>query len=164
MTLRKLQMKDAPLMLEWMHDDMVVRFLRGDFVNKTEADCLGFISSAQDEEESIHLAIVNDQDEYMGTVSLKHIQGDTAELGIALRACAMGKDYAFYGLKEILEYGSKNRGINSAYWCVDPENHRALRFYEKHGFRRCNPPALAFYYTDEEKNRFIWYSTGNEKL
>ena len=38
MELRKLQKKDAPLMLEWMHDDYAVHFLKGSFFRKTLDD------------------------------------------------------------------------------------------------------------------------------
>ena len=156
MKIRELQMKDAPLMLEWMHDDSVSRYFRVDFSGKTMEDCLTFIAGAQ-EKESIHLAIADDRDEYMGTVSLKHIRGNAAELGIVLRACAMGKGFAAYGLKKLMEYGREKYGIMTLYWCVDPENQRALRFYEKQGFHRSDVPAQAEGYTDEEKSRLIWY-------
>lgn len=157
MILRKLKRKDAPFMLEWMHDDTVICFLRGDFAGKTIDDCFRFITEARDETESIHLAIANDRDEYMGTVSLKHIRGNTAELGIALRVSAMGKGYASYGVREIMGYGWKNRGIANVYWCVDAGNERALRFYEKHGFCRCDAPDQAVGYTEEEKRKLLWY-------
>ena len=160
MELRKLQKKDAPLMLEWMHDDYAVHFLKGSFFRKTLDDCFKFIESAQDETESIHLAIVNEQDEYMGTVSLKHIQQNSAEFGIALRVSGMGKGYSFFGMKSILEYGYRTRGIEYVYWCVNPANQRAIRFYEKHGFQKCNVPEQAVGYTDEEKQNYIWYQTG----
>ena len=45
MKLRKLQAKDALLMLEWMHDDTVVHYLREDFAAKTKDDCIRFIES-----------------------------------------------------------------------------------------------------------------------
>ena len=35
MKLRKLELKDAPLMLEWMHDETVVEDLHTDFASKT---------------------------------------------------------------------------------------------------------------------------------
>ena len=35
MRLRKLQLKDAPLMLEWMHDESVVHDLHTDFASKS---------------------------------------------------------------------------------------------------------------------------------
>lgn len=157
MKIRKLRLQDAPLMLEWMHDDTVVHYLREDYAGKAEEDCISFIIKARDEAENIHLAVADDSGEYMGTVSLKHIRQNTAEFGIALRTCAMGRGYAFYGMQAIMEYGSGNRGIDTVYWCVDPDNQRAVRFYEKHAFLRCSPPEQAPGYTEEEKRRYIWY-------
>ena len=74
MKLRKLELKDAELMLEWMHDKNVVEMLAQNFENKTIEDCKQFIRNAnEDESIFMHRAICNDQDEYLGTVSLKHI-------------------------------------------------------------------------------------------
>lgn len=159
MKVRKLRLSDAPLMLEWMHDDSVVHDLKKDFAGKTEEDCISFIVEALDETESIHLAITDDRDEYLGTVSLKHIFRNTAEFGIVLRACAIGRGYASFGMEKVIEYGCKSRGIDMIYWCVSPENKRALRFYDKNGFQRCNAPEQASGYTDEEKRKYIWYRT-----
>ena len=47
MILRKLKAKDASLMLEWMHDENVVRFLKAAFSEKTIEDCFTFVDSAQ---------------------------------------------------------------------------------------------------------------------
>ena len=43
MRLRHLEEKDAPLMLEWMHDPDVVGKLKGNFLNKTLADAEAFL-------------------------------------------------------------------------------------------------------------------------
>ena len=43
MKLRDLELKDAPLMLEWMHDQSVVANLRGNFLGKTIKDAEEFI-------------------------------------------------------------------------------------------------------------------------
>ena len=110
MRLRKLEIRDAPLMLEWMRDESVVCYFRKDFAKMTMDDCIDFIQRAQKETENIHLAIADDRDEYMGTVSLKQIRGNIAELGIALRAAAMGRGYALFGMNEIMEYGFRTRG------------------------------------------------------
>lgn len=157
MKLRKLKAKDAPFMLEWMHDFSVVHYLRKDFASMTEDDCIRFIANSQDETESLHLTIVDDHDEYMGTVSLKHIQQNTAEFGIVLRSIAMGRGYGSFGMREIIKYGYKTQGINTVYWCVDPENQRAVYFYETHNYQRCNAPDHIFGYTNEEKRKYIWY-------
>ena len=164
MRIRKLKYKDVTGMLEWMHDERIVHYLRRSFTEKTSKNCISFIAKAQEETDNIHLAIVDDNDEYFGTVSLKHIQNNIAEFGIALRACAIGNNYAIFGMKEIFKYGYRTRGINTVYWCVDPDNQRAIRFYEKHGYHRCNIPERVFGYTDEEKCRYIWYQVKREAV
>ena len=92
MRLRKLELKDAPLMLEWMHDKDVTQNLRANFAAKTISDCENFIKSSEDFSKSIHLAIVTDEDEYMGTVSPKNVDRTTnsAEFVITVRKAAMG--------------------------------------------------------------------------
>ena len=157
MKLRELQAKDAPLMLEWMHDPDVVKDLRRDFASKTLEDCLQFIQSSKNSKEDLHCAVVNDDDEYMGTVSLKHIREERAEFGITVRSCAMGKGYAQFGMRSIIEKGFSELGLDEIYWCVSPENKRALRFYDKSGYERCEQLSPMEQYTDEEKNWYRWY-------
>ena len=105
MKLRKLKTEDAPLMLEWMHDAGVVCSMKADFSSKTIDDCAAFIASAQDTSENLHLAIADENDEYMGTASLKHICNGTAEFGISIRKCAMGKGFSSFGMREIIKTG-----------------------------------------------------------
>jgi diamine N-acetyltransferase len=159
MKLRKLQAEDAPFMLEWMHDDSVVHDLRTNFAVKTLEDCISFIKMAQDTNENLHLAIVDENDTYMGTVSLKHITKTSAEFGITVRKCAMGKGFSKFAMQHIIETGFKQLGLQKIYWCVAPENHRAVRFYDKNKFDRCLAPAEAQnFYTSEEITHYIWYA------
>ena len=60
MKLRKLELKDAPLMLEWMHDPDVVRDLQTRFSEKTLQDCESFIRAAADMREDCHFAVADD--------------------------------------------------------------------------------------------------------
>ena len=69
-----LELVDAPLMLEWMHDLDVVKNMKTNFVSKSLDDCLLFIKQAQNTSENLHLAIADEANIYMGTVSLKHIK------------------------------------------------------------------------------------------
>ena len=156
MKLRELKQKDAPLMLEWMHDPDVVKHMRRDFASQTIEDCLQFIQAANNSEEDLHCAIVNDEDEYMGTVSLKHIREGKAEFGITVRSCAMGKGYAQFGMQSIIEKGFTQLGLSEIYWCVSPENSRALHFYDKQGFERSYYPEQSMY-SLEEKQAYVWY-------
>ena len=136
MRLRMLELKDAPFMLEWMHDENVVGKLRGNFKEKTLSDCEAFIRKSAKIEKDIHLAIVSDEDEYMGTVSLKDIDRKTqsAEFAITVRKGAMGRGYSWYAMEEIIKRAFEKYELENVYWCVSRENHRAVRFYDKHNF------------------------------
>lgn len=144
-------------MLEWMHNHEVVKFMNADFASKTLKDCERFIQTAKSSEENLHYAVVNDEDEYMGTVSLKQIRNRTAEFAITVRACAMGKDYARFGMKKMIEKGFSELGLDEIYWCVAPENTRALRFYDKNGYERSGKPEIGLNYTPEEIAGMKWY-------
>jgi len=162
MQLRQLISKDAPLMLEWMHDQNVIHHLGTNFIEKTLEDCERFIHFAANNTTDLHLAIVNEADEYMGTVSLKHIDrhAKTAEFAIAVRACAMGCGYAQYGMSQILNYGLQQLGLLDIYWCVSPNNSRAVRFYDKNEYQRIThiPEHILSHYCPEDQASLIWYA------
>ena len=155
MRLRVLRQEDAELMLEWMHDPCVVANLQTNFSSKTIEDCKSFIAAAQNDETNLHMAIADDEDTYMGTVSLKHIRDGVAEFAITVRAVAMGKGYAKYGMREMLEYGMTQLMLERIYWCVSKENHRAVRFYDKNGYIRTTevPESLRQGYSKD----LLWY-------
>ena len=159
MKLRKLASHDAPLMLEWMHDPSVVGHLSTNFAEKTLEDCQGFIDWANNAKSDLHLAIADEADTYMGTVSLKHIHEGTAEFAITVRAAAMGKGYAGYGMAAILEMGIRQLGLSAIYWCVSRYNARAVRFYDKNSYVRTEsvPESIRNAYTPEQNADFIWY-------
>ena len=133
MRLRQLEMKDAPFMLQWMHDSGVVENLRGNFATKNLDDCERFIRGSVSDT-NVHLAIVSDEDEYMGTVSLKNIENKAAEFAITVRSEAMGRGYSWFGMKAIIEKAFVELGLDRVYWCVSRNNQRAVRFYDKHNF------------------------------
>ena len=137
MQLRPLAEKDAPLMLEWMHDESVVHHLSTNFQAKTLADCQRFIANA-----------ANDPAE-----------NKTAEFAVTIRACAMGKGYSQFGMAEILKRGVTQYGLETIYWCVSRQNLRAVRFYDKCGYMRTEqvPDTIRNAYTPEQLTDFIWY-------
>lgn len=161
MRLRKLNEKDARLMLEWMHDQDVVQYLGANFLAKTIEDCKKFIENSHSDAENINLAIVDEHDEYMGTVSLKHIDNEkrTAEFAITIRKCAMGKGYSAFGMAEILRIGIEDMHLKDIYWCVSKINERAVRFYDKNHYQRTDdvPEKIKGSYSAEQNNMFIWY-------
>lgn len=160
MYLRKLELKDAQAMLSWMHDESVVGYLHTDFASKSLADCEKFIVASQNMENDAHFAIASDEDEYMGTVSLKHIDrdGGTAEFAITVRKESMGRGYSWFGMEAILEKAFSDFGLESVYWCVSRKNKRAVRFYDKHNFHEALdiPAEVLKRYTGEDDLK--WYS------
>lgn len=163
MRLRQLELKDAPLMLEWMHDPSVVENMQADFASKTLTDCRAFIESSRDTEKNLHLAIVNDADEYQGTVSLKNINDGTAEFAITIRASAMGKGISRYAMEELLKKGFEELKLKTIFWCVDPANKRAVRFYDKNAYERTDADHLPDNdsYSEDQKQSYIWYKVSD---
>lgn len=162
MNIRKLEKKDAPFMLEWMHDTSVTGHLQANFGAKTLDDCIAFIESSLNTREDLHLAVTDDRDEYMGTVSLKHISRGLAEFAITVRTCAMGKGFSQFGMRQILEIGLNELELEAVYWCVSEKNSRAVRFYDKCGYRRVTevPEHLLSRYS--ENAGLLWYCAGGE--
>lgn len=167
MKLRKLKYKDAILMLEWMHDLSIINKLQTNFYEKTLEDCQIFIKTANTtSNNNLHLAIVDDADVYMGTVSLKHITENTAEFAIVLRQLAMGKGFSQFAIREIIRIGFKELKLKEIYWCVEPENQRAVRFYDKCGYKRVIDVFKAKNiqgYSQQQIKSYIWYHQINDE-
>ena len=158
--LRKLEIRDIPLMLEWMHDPSVVENMHANFLSKKAEDCKKFVSDSWTDSKNLHLAIADESDIYQGTVSLKDIHDKTAEFAIAIRTAAMGKGYSIRAMKEIIQIGFTQLGLNSVFWYVSPENKRAVRFYDKNGYVRVSPKKLSFLdgrFSDTMAGSFLWY-------
>lgn len=160
MFLRYLKVSDAPYMLEWMHDLSITQFLKGDFQHKVLKDCVQFINDSKKSiSTNLHLAIVDSNDTYMGTASLKHIDAlsSTAEFAIVVRTCAQGKGYAQKAMQEIILYGKEYLGLTRIYWCVNEKNIRAIRFYTKNNYCRTSdiPGRIKNLYKD---SNLIWFS------
>lgn len=160
MRLRKLKRQDAPYMLEWMHDNSVVENMETDFSRKTIDDCIKFIEEGNVTREHVHMAIVDNNDIYMGTVSLKHVDNinKIAEFAITLRRIAMGKGYALFGIQSILQIGFEKLKLDNIYWYVSKENIRALRFYDKNNYMRLQKSRETLNYAVfNVKKDYVWY-------
>jgi len=160
MYLRNLKIEDAPLMLEWMHDEDITQYLSSKFITKSLKDCEDFISNSIDTSTSLHMAIASDEDVYMGTVSLKHIdkKKGNAEFAITVRKSSIGKGYSWFGTVEIIKIAFEELGLNSVYWCVSTKNERACRFYDKHGFHEALDISNEILARYEGVEHLKWYS------
>lgn len=126
-------------MYEWMHDENVTANLQADFAKYTEEQASAFIKHAMEQAENsdIHYAIVDEQDEYMGTISLKNInkKDKNAEYAIVTRSKAHGKGYAREATYDIIRMGFNEYGLEKIYLYVSTKNIAANKFYRKCGFK-----------------------------
>lgn len=143
--LRQLMIKDANLMLEWMHDDDVIKDLKNNFKEKTIEDCICFIKKSVNDKKNCNLAIADDTDTYLGTVSIKNINNTdkSGEFAITIRKVAMGTGCSTYAIHEIIKYGFNILGLRKIYWYVSKNNLRAIKFYDKNKYSRINYNQLA---------------------
>ena len=144
MKLRTLKLEDANRMLEWMHNDDIVSNLGKNFKSYTLQDCKIFISHSQTDKSNLHLAITDDADNYMGTVSLKHIVDNTAEFAIVLHPNAIGQGYAKFAIHQILSIGFNELSLKEIYWYVHKSNSRAIKCYDKNGYERFVPDSVKY--------------------
>lgn len=161
MYLRKLEKKDAHQMLSWMHDNEVTLYLHQDYSGFQLEDAYRFISASDWLLDEKHMAIANDDDEYKGTVSLRHIDktAGIAEFAIVVCQEAMGKGYALQGMIEMLDNAFLNYGLEKVYWRVHKDNKRAIRFFIKHGFNMLDgdiPEDILERHSNE--SNLIWFA------
>ena len=167
--LRRLIEKDVPLMLEWMHDIEVQKFFRKNMLEITEEQAIIFCKNAEITDKlsqgcSLHYAIVNEQDEYLGTISLKdiNIENKTAEYAISMRKCVRGKGVAKKATGILLKIAFEDFGLHRVYLNVFEDNVVARRFYEKCGFVHEGESRKHVYLNGEYKT-LEWYGMLKEE-
>lgn len=135
MRLRELQEKDADRMLSWMHSEKSKDIFAKKFNNFTKEAVLSFIRK-KNTSENINYACVDDDDNYLGTISLKNIdyENKNAEYAISFMEEAQGTGAALYATKEILKLAFNDLKLKKVYLDVLETNTRANAFYKKVGF------------------------------
>lgn len=161
--LRMLKIEDAVFMLEWMHDPNVNSNFKFDFASMTKEKVIDFINTSFNNETQ-HFAFVNENDEYLGTISLKHISytDNNAEYAITTRTCAQGTGAAYKATMALLKYAFDELGLHRVYLNVLEENERANAFYKKCGFFYEGQFKEHLYLKGEYKN-LNWYAITKEQ-
>lgn len=140
--LRELKTSDAQLMLEWMHDFDIQKRFRRDMMSVSIDDVISFcekykIPDVIKNGDDLHFAIAGENDEYLGTISLKNIdlKNSIAEYAISTRKKAWGKGVALTATGLILKKAFTDYGLHRVYLNVLADNDAAIRLYEKCGFK-----------------------------
>ena len=139
--LRELRPEDAPLMLEWMHDQDTQKSFKKDMLSTSLEQAIEFCEDAVIPDvihtgDNLHFAIVDDKDEYLGTISLKNMDLDSlmAEYAITTRKKARGKGVGFTATGILLKKAFKEYGLHRVYLNVFSDNAAAIKMYERCGF------------------------------
>jgi diamine N-acetyltransferase len=70
-SLRQLEEKDCDYILEWMNDKEITSNLKLSDLHIQRNDILNFIENSINDSSNKHFALVFEDDEYLGTISLK---------------------------------------------------------------------------------------------
>lgn len=126
-------------MFEWMHDPDIQAGFQTDMTAKTFDDVVAFIKNTDysiSDRNDIHFAVAGEEDEYLGTISLKDIslRDKRAEYAISLRKCAHGKGIGYTATHLLLDYAFFSLGLNRVFLNVLSDNLAAIHLYQKCGF------------------------------
>lgn len=156
--LRRLRERDVDGMLEWMHDQEISGRFQLDFSSMSANDAEKFVRESVSGD-SIHLAISGRDDEYLGTISLKHIdpENGNAEYAIVTRRKVHGTGVAEVATRDILSLAFEKIGLHRVYLNVKKSNERAVSFYKKVGFLQEGIARDAIKEGDEYDD-LLWYA------
>ena len=168
--LRELQEKDAPFMIEWMHDPDIQKSFKNNMMDATIDDAIRFIKKAKIPDNpqtgtSVHYAVADfNDDQYLGTVSLKNldIENGTAEYAIIIRKEASGEGAAYTATRLILKKAFIEMNLHRVYLSVYANNLAAINLYEKSGFQY-EGEFREHFLLDGKRVGWKWYSILKEE-
>ena len=87
------------------------------------------------EEAVLFSMLEKDTGAFIGNIELMDVADGAGELGIAVTAAMQDRGYGTEAVRAMVEYGMDTLGLNRVFLKVFPDNARAIRVYEKCGFR-----------------------------
>jgi RimJ/RimL family protein N-acetyltransferase len=137
--LRPLEESDIPTCLRWINDPEVTRTLASYRPINELREREWFQGQYKDEHNIILAIALKGSDKHIGNISLDGIDWKErqAELGIIIgEKDEWDKGYGSEAISLMLGYGFDRLGLHRIYLRVYENNPRAIRCYEKAGFRR----------------------------
>jgi len=136
--LRPIRPSDFPKLAAWSRDREIARYVGGQYPTRLE-EYAEWHRRLQSDRHSHHLAISTHDDVLIGHIELDHIawrSGD-AELRIRIGEKSFwDQGYGTDAVRTLVEYAFRSMRLSRVYLRVFTSNVRAIRCYEKVGFRK----------------------------
>jgi len=140
-SLAPLTAEDAKACYEWFVDPEIRKFVSSHALPNTFEKSRNFIEEMNVSNNDVLLGIFTRPDgEYIGNIALHGIDRDNSNafFGIVIgNSKNHGKGMGTEAVRLLLLYAFRNLGLNMVFLNVFADNVRAIRSYEKLGFKKC---------------------------
>jgi len=137
--LRPIHEGDFPKLVAWTNDPEISRLMDGDYPATLE-ECAGWHKAQLSDRHSQRFALCTvDGDLLIGDIALDHIAWRSGEAELRIRIGEKShrdKGYGQDAVRTLLEHAFTNMNLKRIYLRVYAYNERAIRCYEKCGFRK----------------------------
>jgi len=137
--LRAITPKDFPRLVAWSADAEVNRYLEGDYPLSL-AECETWLQKAASSRHTQRFAVVSRHDgELIGDIELDHITWRSGDAELRIRIGERSRWDQGYGtdaVTALLSHAFLSMHLSRVYLRVYSANHRAIRCYEKAGFKK----------------------------
>ena len=131
--LSELLIKDYLVMVNDMEN--VDRFIGGTHEPFSEEDEIAWVRGKLEEKAVVFSMLEKETGEFIGNIELMDPDGEKGELGIAITAAKQDRGYGTEAVSALTAYGFETLGLRRIFLRTRPFNARAIRVYEKCGFR-----------------------------
>lgn len=130
----------------------VNRFIGGLRKTFTEEQEIAWVRGKRKENAPVFSMIEKESGRFIGNIELMDLSETEGELGIAVTAEMQDKGYGTEAVKAFVAYAMDRWGLKRVFLRTNPDNARAIRVYEKCGFRE---------YDRSEKHVFMEVFSGD---
>ncbi len=125
----------VPDYLLMVNDPEVNQFLGGTHEAYTAPQETEWVRKKRGEKATVFSMIEKAGGAFIGNIELFNVENGEGELGIAITAKKQNTGYGSEAVPAMIRYGFEKLGLKRIVLRVDPANARAIRVYEKCGFR-----------------------------
>lgn len=115
--------------------ERVGRFIGGKREPVTEEQELRWVQSKREENACLFSMLEKETGAFIGNIELMDIRDSVGELGIAIAAEMQDRGFGTEAVTAVSAYGLERLGLRRIFLKAHPDNARAIRVYEKCGFR-----------------------------